>query len=124
MMMAQNATEGNLQGYEDAARELFDYARQAATEGTPIRVVERGIWQRVLPLGHQAVGEFLACQGEGDVGERLTMPDGHEVKRLEEPHLRCYQSIFEEFELSRAVYGSREGQKIEYVPLDARLPAA
>ncbi len=34
MMMAQNATEGNLKGYEDAAQELFAYARQAATEGS------------------------------------------------------------------------------------------
>jgi hypothetical protein len=121
MMMAQNATEGNLNGYEEAARELFGYAKQAATEGTPIHAVERGIWQRVLQLGRCALGEFLACQGDGDVGEKVTMSDGHEVNRLEERHLRCYQSIFGEFELSRAVYGSREGQKIEYVPLDARL---
>jgi len=121
MMMAQNATEGKLKGYEDAARELFGYVRQAATEGTPIHAVERGIWQRILQMGRQVLGEFLACQGDGDVGEKLTMPDGHEVKRLEERHPRCYQSIFGKFPLSRAVYGSREGQKIEYVPLDARL---
>jgi hypothetical protein len=42
----------------------------------------------------------------------------HEVKRLEEPHQRCYQSIFGGFQLRRAVYGTREGQKIEFVPLD------
>jgi hypothetical protein len=121
MMMTQISAEGNVKGYEEAARELFGYARRAATEGTPIHAVEREIWQRVLQLGRQALGAFLACQGEGDVGEKVTMPTGHEVKRLEERHLRCYQSIFGEFELPRAVYGSREGQKIEYVPLDARL---
>ena len=120
-MMAQNLTEGKLKGYEDAAQDLFDYARQAATEGTPIHAVERGIWQRVLQMGRHALGEFLACQGDGDVGGKLTMPDGHEVKRLEERHPRCYQSIFGQFPLLRAVYGSREGQKIEYIPLDARL---
>jgi len=32
-----------------------------------------------------------------------------------------YVSIFGEFLLSRVVYGSREGQKIEFVPLDNRL---
>lgn len=121
MMMAQNVTEGNLKEYEDTARELFGYARQAAAEGMPIHAVEQGIWQRVLQMGRQALGEFLACQGDGDVGEKLAMPGGHEVKRLGERHVRCYQSIFGEFELSRAVYGSREGQKIEYIPLDARL---
>jgi hypothetical protein len=43
------------------------------------------------------------------------------VKRLEPLHRRAYQSIFGPFELERAVYGSREGQTLEYVPLDAQL---
>jgi hypothetical protein len=43
------------------------------------------------------------------------------LKRLEEAHRREYQSIFGEFELVREVYGSREGQKIEYVPFDEQL---
>ena len=34
---------------------------------------------------------------------------------------RAYQSVFGEFEIARYVYGSREGQKITFVPLDARL---
>ena len=33
---------------------------------------------------------------------------------------RPYQSIFGAFELPRAAYGTREGQKIEFVPLDQR----
>jgi hypothetical protein len=36
-------------------------------------------------------------------------------------HGRRYVSIFGEFRIQRAVYGSREGQKIECVPLDNRL---
>jgi PAS domain-containing protein len=36
-------------------------------------------------------------------------------------HRRPYQSIFGRYELERTVYGSREGQKIEFVPLDQRL---
>ena len=36
-------------------------------------------------------------------------------------HDRRYLSIFGELTISRAVYGSREGQKIERVPLDERL---
>ena len=42
-------------------------------------------------------------------------------QRLEELHSRRYLSIFGEFLLQRMVYGSREGQKIEFVPLDNRL---
>jgi hypothetical protein len=40
---------------------------------------------------------------------------------LPEPHSRPYQSIFGEFTLERVVYGTREGQRIEAAPLDARL---
>jgi hypothetical protein len=43
------------------------------------------------------------------------------LKRLERAHRREYQSIFGAFELVREVYGSREGQKIEYVPFDEQL---
>jgi len=121
MMMTENGADGKLQRVLDAARDLFSYARRAAEEGQAIHEVEEGIWQRVLQMGHEALALFLQWQGDGDLGETLTMPDGHEVKRLEEPHQRCYQSIFGEFQLQRAVYGTREGQKIEFVPLDARL---
>ena len=72
-------------------------------------------------MGHEALGGFIAGQGDGDVGETFTMPDGQELKRLESTHRRSYQSIFGEYMLDRAVYGSREGQKIEFVPLDQRL---
>ena len=43
------------------------------------------------------------------------------VKRLPQPHYRPYQSIFGDFVLERVVYGTREGQRIEAAPLDARL---
>jgi hypothetical protein len=121
MIMARNAADGKLNKLVNSARDLFRFAQQAAEEGKPIHEVEQEIWQRVLQMGHEALAQFLGCQGDGDLGERLTLPDGHEVKRLAEPHQRCYQSIFGEFQLQRAVYGTREGQKIEFVPLDARL---
>ena len=55
------------------------------------------------------------------MGESVTLPGGQVCQRLEETHSRRYVSIFGEFVLKRAVYGSREGQKIEFVPLDNRL---
>ncbi len=121
MMMAENATDGKLEKLLGAATDLFDFVQRSAEEGKAIHEVEDGIWRRMLQMGHDALGQFLERQGDGDLGETLTMPHGHEVKRLEQPHLRCYQSIFGEFQLQRAVYGTREGQEIEFVPLDARL---
>jgi hypothetical protein len=121
MMMAEKATDGKLARLLGAAVDLFRFVQRSAEAGKPVHEVEEGIWHRVLQVGHEALGQFLQRQGTGDLGQTLTMPDGRELKRLEEPHPCSYQSIFGEFELERAVYGTREGQAIEFVPLDARL---
>jgi hypothetical protein len=95
--------------------------RQAASDGQPLHQVERLIWAHVLRIGKQALGQFLALLGNGDMGQSLALPDGTTVERLPQPHPRRYVSVFGEFVLSRAAYGSREGQKIDFVPLDNRL---
>ena len=118
MMMTQEADLGNL---IELAEGLEAFVQQAAEEGFAAHEVEREIWQRVLAMGRQAMGRFFDTQGEGDVGDSIEMPDGQQWQRLDEPHRRLYQSIFGPFELERVVYGTREGQKIELVPLDARL---
>src|SRR5206468_11595604 len=38
-----------------------------------------------------------------------------------QPHARTYRSVFGPLAIARFVYGARAGQRIEYVPLDARL---
>lgn len=121
MILAEMAAFDNIKELGAMADDLGAFVRQAAVEGTAAHVVERGVWQRVLAMGRQATGLFLRMQGDGDVGETVEMPGGQELQRLPEPHRRTYHSIFGPFTLSRRVYGSREGQRIELVPLDARL---
>lgn len=121
MMMAEMAAFDNIDDLSAMGADLADFVRQAAADGRPAHEVERGVWERVLAMGRQATGHFFRMQGDGDVGETVEMPDGRELKRLPEPHRRTYQSIFGPFVLSRYVYGTREGQRIEFVPLDARL---
>src|SRR5207248_5097410 len=60
-------------------------------------------------------------QGSGDQGDTVALPDGPTCERLPQLHTRPYVSIFGPFTLARTAYGSREGQKIEFVPLDNRL---
>jgi hypothetical protein len=105
----------------DSLAALQAFLRQAALDGTPLHEVELALWKRVLALGWQALHYFLALLGEGDQGQTLTLPDGSQVERLPQAHLRRYVSVFGEFVLSRVAYGSREGQKIDFVPLDNRL---
>jgi len=83
--------------------------------------VECGLWQRMLKLGRDIFQAWLDRFGDGDAGDRIVLADGREVGRLEDLHRREIQNLFGAFELMRAVYGTREGQKIEAVPLDERL---
>ena len=121
MIMAEMAAFDNVEELTGMANDLATFVQRAAVEGTAAHEVEKGVWQRILAMGRQATGHFLQMQGDGDVGETVEMPDGEELRRLPEPHQRTYRSIFGPFTLSRYVYGTREGQRIEFVPLDARL---
>ena len=106
---------------ESTVAQLSQYIEGAAREATAAHVVEQELFRKLLALGRQLYGLFLALQGTGDVGEQFTLPDGRPLLRLENTHLRLLLTIFGEFSLDRAVYGTREGQAIEAVPLDARL---
>lgn len=106
---------------ESTVAELWQFIEGAARQATAAHVVEEELFRKLLALGRQLYARFLALQGTGDVGERFTLPDGRPLQRLEKTHQRLLQTIFGEFSLDRAVYGTREGQAIEAVPLDARL---
>jgi hypothetical protein len=101
--------------------QMLGFIRQAADEGWRIDSVERDLMRHLLALGSTLLGAFVAQQGDGDVGPAVTAPEGDTARRLPEHHDRRYVSIFGELAITRSVYGTREGQKIEWVPLDERL---
>jgi hypothetical protein len=119
--MEQTSTNGNPEHMDHPLKDLKSYVERAAEEGLAAHEVEAGIWRRVVRLGHQALSLLFHRVGSGDVGETTTLPDGREVRRLDGLQARAYPSVFGSFELERTVYGSREGQKIEYVPVDPQL---
>ncbi|HRZ24591.1 MAG TPA: ISKra4 family transposase [Candidatus Contendobacter sp.] len=101
--------------------ELTGVVEAAAREGLPAHVLEQSLWRQLLRLGHDLQAAYFALAGDGDCGATLQLADGRVVRRLPEQHPRPYQSIFGDFILERVVYGTREGQRIEAAPLDARL---
>jgi hypothetical protein len=107
------------------AREQFDalrdFVQQAARDHQRIDTVEREVFRQLLALGHTLLSAFVAQQGDGDIGPEADTPDGRIARRLPERHDRRYVSVFGELTIPRVVYGSREGQRIERVPLDERL---
>lgn len=100
---------------------LTGFLHQAAHDATPLHEIEAEVWRSVLHLGHAALQLLFSLLGSGDQGPTLDLPDGSSLERLDQTHPRRYVSVFGEFHLQRTAYGSREGQKIECVPLDNRL---
>lgn len=119
--MDQTSADCKRERMDHTLNDLKAYVERAAREHTAAHEVETGIWRQVLQLGHQALEVFFTRVGPGDVGELVVLPEGREIRRLDTRHPRVYQSVFGRFELERVVYGSREGQKIEYVPFDTQL---
>src|ERR1700739_2686510 len=103
------------------SEDMKDTVFRAVRENQPIHEVEKAIWEQLLRLGREALSQVFHLLGNGDMGEAVELPDGRWCQRLAQEHARRYVSIFGEFVLSRAAYGSREGQKIGFVPLDNRL---
>src|SRR6516225_7834255 len=97
-------------------QDVVTFARQAATDGLRIDQVERELMRRLLALGLDLLQLFIAKHGDGDLGEEIPAEDGHTLRRLPKTHDCRYVSIFGELHITRAVYGSREGQEIEHVP--------
>jgi hypothetical protein len=106
---------------QDQLADLIAFVRAPSPQGLRLDEVERGLFDRLLQLGHSLLSAHVAAQGDGDVGDTATTPQGQTCGRLPQPHERTYRSVFGPLSIGRFVYGSREGQRIEYVPLDARL---
>jgi hypothetical protein len=117
MIMAQE--QAILKG-QARFEQIVAFIRQATCDGQPVHQVEQGLWKRLLSLGHAMLESYVQGQGTGDLGPTLEH-QGRTLRRLDQPHERRYVSIFGELSISRHVYGTRETQKHELVPLDTRL---
>src|SRR5437660_1288962 len=106
---------------ETQLQELLTYVQQAAASAERIDQVERTLLERLLELGHTLLTAYIATQSDGDQGPPAAAAVDRTHRRLPKLHRRRYVSIFGVLEISRAVYGTREGQKIEWAPLDGRL---
>jgi hypothetical protein len=97
-----------------------EVVEQAIKEEWRVDELERISFTELLDMGLTLLTAFIVARGNGDVGEQV-QHKGRMQQRLEKPHQRRYVSIYGPIEIERYVYGTREGQKIEHVPLDARL---
>lgn len=119
--MPENQQSNNIEVLRKCFDEIVESIDTAAASGETVDKVERMVWDWTLRIGKESMNMFFSQVGDGDIGESVSMPEGRKVVRLANRHIRKYRSVFGEFSLPRAVYGTREGQKIEHVPLDVCL---
>src|SRR5271166_4712538 len=121
MNITESLTVLKLELIQKLIPQLLDFLTASVTENRPVHVVEEGLWDVALQIGRRSLQAFFDLHKSGDVGKTMKLPDGREAQRLEDLHTRRYVSIFGVFTLERAVYGSREGQALQFVPFDNRL---
>jgi hypothetical protein len=99
---------------------LLSSMEEAAAGGERLDRVENEVHHRLQDIGRSLLQEHVEAQGTGDLGPTLEYK-GRELRRLEDLHERRVMTVFGGLVICRAVYGTRETQKHELVPLDARL---
>jgi hypothetical protein len=117
MILAQE--QAFLKGESEFER-MAEFVRQSAEQGERIDLVELEVFRAAMRIGLGMMKAFVAGEGSGDLGETFEH-EGRTLRRLEQLHKRRYVSVFGELTIRRHVYGTRETQKLEVVPLDARL---
>jgi hypothetical protein len=121
LIMAHDTPADKAAALAACCASLRDFVLTAARDGSTFHHFEQNLWHLLLELGRAATGQFLDRQGSGDLGPELILPDGQHLLRLDQLHNRPLTCLFGTFTLQRTCYGTREGQKIDFVPLDTRL---
>jgi hypothetical protein len=120
-MVTKTTVEFKVQGVRERLTALECWLANAAQQGTAEHEVERHLFREMLALGAQLLGAFLNLVGPGDLGEVVVLRKERTVKRWPEQSVRRLLTVFGEFPITRWVYGTRPGQKIELAPTDQRL---
>ena len=110
-MMSVELEKINRETLLDITKRLAESVESACREGSVAHEIERRLFKSLLEVGRLLLEEFFRLNGTGDEGEHREMPDGKMLKRMPEPHVKQYLSVFGEIPVKRTVYAVRQGQK-------------
>ena len=96
MIVASSRNRGKTDVLVDLARQLGRFVEQAVREGSTLDECERGVWTRLLEMGHAAADWFLKAQGDGDLGESISTEEGTMLQRSDTLVRRALRTIFGE----------------------------
>src|SRR5271166_520307 len=101
--------------------EMLDKVQRAAERGDAVHEVEELTLRSLLEMGRRTVAAFIQEQKEDLPRPAEIEHEGKTLQRLREPRVREYVSAFGPTPFARDVYATRETQRQEVVPLDAKL---
>ena len=100
---------------------MLNKVQLAATRGDAVHEVEEMTWGDLIETGREMIVAFIEEQEEELPRPEVIEHDGKQLQRLPERRVRSYVSAFGPTPFERDVYATRETQRQEVVPLDAKL---
>jgi hypothetical protein len=93
----------------------------AAERGDAVHEVEETTWGGLIELGREIIVAHIKQQDQELARPKVIEHDGKRLRRLRKRRRRPYVSAFGPTPFQRDVYATRETQRQEVVPLDAKL---
>jgi len=100
---------------------LLEQLERSAEQGDAVHEVEEMTWSGLIETGREMIAAYIQRQAEATPSPEVIEYEGKTLHRLSEPRLRGYISAFGATPFRRDVYATRETQRQEVVPLDAKL---
>ena len=101
--------------------ELLHQVKRAAERNEAVHEVEEMTWSGLIETGRQTVIAYIKEQEEELPRPKVIEHEGKTLHRLRKKRRRSYVSAFGPTPFARDVYATRETQRQEVVPLDAKL---
>ena len=121
MSIEQSPAQNKPTSLEDVTHEFKALIQHATQNRLPLHEVEPLFLKAALKMGCVATEQYLAMQGNGDLGETITSPAGHTLVRSPEPVERPLRTIFDTHVIHAYVYSRGPKTRVELRPIDARL---
>jgi hypothetical protein len=101
--------------------EVLNQVQRAAERSDAVHEVEEMTWSGLIETGREVVVAYIKEQAEELPRPEVIEHGGKTLQRLPEQRTRLYVSAFGPTPFERDVYATRETQRQEVVPLDAKL---
>jgi hypothetical protein len=104
-----------------AFSKVLEGLERAAKHGDAVHEVEETTWGGLIEMGREMIVGYIRKQEEELPRPKVIEYEGKTLHRLPERRMRPYVSAFGPTPFQRDVYATRETQRQEVVPLDAKL---